>query len=46
MCCPIMRIFRRAFAFFDWVLFGILRAPICSKVKKGALIRFEMNPKS
>ena len=34
LCCPIMRIFKWAFAFFDRKLFGILRAPICSKAKK------------
>ena len=35
-----MRIFKWAFAFFDWVLFGILRAKICSNAKKGTLIRW------
>ena len=35
-----MWIFKWTFAFFDWELFGILRAKVCSNAKKGTLIRW------
>lgn len=34
MCCPIMRIFKWTFCVFDWMLFGILRAKVCSNAQK------------